>query len=204
MASYVTFLAAAVAGLGWAFYDYIFTGKLSGLGYCSGVVSGLVAITPAAGFVAPWSAIIIGFTAGIICNVATRLKTAFGFDDSLDAWGIHGVGGFYGAVITGVFAQKWVGLLDGTAINGGWVDGNFIQVGYQLAGAVAIAAWSFIVSYLILTLINFVPGLRLRASEEDELKGGDLGEMGEVAYELVPSSESSVAKMAEKEKTEVV
>ncbi|KAJ3079052.1 hypothetical protein HK102_004062 [Quaeritorhiza haematococci] len=200
MSSLVTFIAAGCGGLGWSLYEYIHTKKLSGLAYCSGVVAGLVAITPAAGFVAPWAAIAIGFSGGIVCCMGTRVKLLFGFDDSLDGWGVHGVGGMWGAIVTGFFSQKWIGLLDGTAINGGWVEGNFVQMGYQVAGAVAIAVWSFVISYALLFLINLVPGLSIRSSEEDELKGGDLGEMGEVAYELVPSSESPMAKMAEKEK----
>ncbi|KAJ3206657.1 hypothetical protein HDU67_008032 [Dinochytrium kinnereticum] len=187
MAALVTHVAAAAGGISWPLFDYFFSGKLSGLGFCSGAVSALVAVTPSAGFVAPWAAIIIGFSAGIFCNLACRVKGFFGFDDSLDAWGVHGVGGFVGNILTGIFAQKWVAALDGSVIQGGAVDGNWKQIGYQLAGSTVIAVYSFVFTYIVLTAMNFIPGLRLRPSEDDEILGGDLGEMGEVAYELVSS-----------------
>ncbi|RKO88842.1 ammonium transporter AmtB-like domain-containing protein, partial [Blyttiomyces helicus] len=196
MAALVTTVAASAAALSWVLWDYARTGKLSGLGFCSGAVAGLVAITPASGFVAPWAAIVIGILAGIICNAACSIKTLFGFDDTLDAWGVHGIGGFLGNILTGIFAQKWIAELDGSVINGGWVDGNFIQVGYQLAGSSAIAAWSFVVSTILLFVINKIPGLHIRPSEEEEELGADVGEMGEVAYELLPpSSEAAMAQM---------
>ncbi|KAJ3317757.1 hypothetical protein HDU76_001067 [Blyttiomyces sp. JEL0837] len=185
MAAAVTHIATAAGSLSWPLWDYMWTGKLSGLAFCSGAVAALVAITPASGYVAPWAAIIIGATAGVVCNISCRVKGFFGFDDSLDAWGVHGVGGFLGNILTGIFAQKWIAALDTTVINGGWVDGFYKQVGYQFAGSTAIAAYSFVLSYIILFGINMIPGLHLRPVEDDELLGGDLGEMGEVAYELV-------------------
>ncbi|KAL2916535.1 ammonium transporter [Polyrhizophydium stewartii] len=166
MAGTVTTVAAAAAALSWAFVDTIRTGKVSAVGFCSGAIAGLVAITPASGFVAPWAAIVIGLVAGVACNYATYIKNVFGFDDTLDAWGVHAVGGFLGNVLTGIFAQKWIGLLDGTAINGGWVDGNWVQVGYQVGGSVAIAAWSFFVSFVLLYAIDKIPGLKPALGEE--------------------------------------
>ncbi|KAJ3102482.1 hypothetical protein HDU96_009615 [Phlyctochytrium bullatum] len=185
MAALVTHVAAASGAIAWPVLDYFWSGKMSGLGFCSGAVSALVAVTPCSGFVAPWAAIVIGIIAGVSCNLACRIKGFFGFDDSLDAWGVHGVGGFLGNLLCGVFAQKWVAELDGGIIEGGWIEGNWRQMGYQLAGSTAIAAWSFIFTYIFLTVLNFIPGLKLRPSEDDEILGGDLGEMGEVAYELV-------------------
>jgi Amt family ammonium transporter len=183
--------------------------RVSGLGFCSGAVSALVAITPSAGYVAPWAAIIIGAIAGITCNLACRVKGYFGFDDALDAWGVHGVGGFIGNILTGIFAQKWVAGLDNSVIGGGAIDGNWIQLGYQTGASFVIAAYSFVLSFIILTAINYIPGLHLRPSEDDEILGGDLGEMGEVAYELVssfiePTPEMAAASGSKLEATVVV
>ncbi|RKO89493.1 ammonium transporter AmtB-like domain-containing protein [Blyttiomyces helicus] len=192
MAAFVTTIAASCAALSWVVWDYSYTKKLSGLGFCSGAVAGLVAITPASGYVAPWAAIIIGILDGVLCNVACRIKAIFGFDDTLDAWGVHGLGGFLGNILTGVFAQKWIGELDGTTIDGGWVEKNWRQVG-------AIAAWSFVVSMILLAVINKITGLHIRPTEEDEDLGADLGEMGEVACELVAADPNSqMAVMLEK------
>ncbi|KAI9350002.1 ammonium transporter AmtB-like domain-containing protein [Zopfochytrium polystomum] len=180
MAGAVTHIATATGALAWPDHRL-----------CA--VAALVAITPASGFVAPWAAIVIGAAAGIVCNFACRIKGFFGFDDSLDAWGVHGVGGFLGNVLTGFLAQRWIPTLDGTnsdaltIVPGGAVDGHWVQVGWQIAGSSAIAAYSFFGSLIILSIINFIPGLKLRVSEDDEILGGDLGEMGEVAYELVSS-----------------
>ncbi|KAJ3099101.1 hypothetical protein HDU97_003480 [Phlyctochytrium planicorne] len=189
MAAVVTHLAAAAGAIAWPAWDYFWSKKFSGLGFCSGAVAGLVAITPASGFVAPWASVIIGLLAGVVCNCSCRIKGYFGFDDALDAWGVHGVGGFFGNILTGIFAQKWVASLDDTIIDGGWVDGNFKLVGYQLAGSLAIAAYSFALSYVILSVLDRIPGLQLRVSEDSEILGGDLGEMGEVAYQLVAAEE---------------
>ncbi|KAH9267511.1 hypothetical protein BASA83_009900 [Batrachochytrium salamandrivorans] len=127
----------------------------------------------------------------------------FAFDDSLDAWGVHGVGGMLGSILTGVFAQKTIASLDGTSIDGGWIDGNWIQVGYQTAGTLAIAAWSFIVSCIILYLMNIIPGLELRPTPEEEDAGADYTEMGETSHitettrmmsMVIPSLSSDVGK----------
>ncbi|KAJ3053333.1 hypothetical protein HK097_004506 [Rhizophlyctis rosea] len=200
MAGLVTTVAAATAGLSWTLWDYLFVhkGKVSGLGFCSGAVAGLVVITPAAGFVAPWAAIVMGIIGGIFCNMGCRLKNVFGFDDSLDAWGVHGFGGFLGNILTGIFAQKWVATLDGAVINGGWMDQNWIQLGYQVGGSLAIAVWSFVISYILLTIINFIPGLHIRPTEDEELLGSDI-QMGEVAYELMATRTAhNLAVMADR------
>jgi Amt family ammonium transporter len=165
-------------------FDYIKSRKLSAFGFCSGAVSGLVAITPAAGFVAPWASIVIGLSTGIVCNIACKLKNVISFDDSLDAFGIHGVGGLWGSILTGFFAQQLIGDLDGVTISAGWIDGNFIQVPYQIAGALATALWSFVVTYIVLITINRIPGLQFRVSSDAELIGCDLAEMGETAYKI--------------------
>ena len=138
MSTAVTMIAAASGGLAWVWFDYAFTRKLSALSFCSGVVVGLVGITPASGFVAPWAAVVIGPFTALFCNLWIRGKKYVGVDDSFDAFSVHGCGGFVGNVLTGIFAQKWVARLDGTEIDGGWVEGNWIQVAYQLGSSTAI------------------------------------------------------------------
>ncbi|KAI8809817.1 ammonium transporter AmtB-like domain-containing protein [Cladochytrium replicatum] len=184
MAAMVTTLATAAGALSWTFWDMIFSGNMSGLGFCSGAVAALVAITPAAGYVAPWAALVIGALAGVICNLGCRLKGFLGFDDALDAWGVHGVGGMVGNVLTGFFAQKSIAALDGSVIPGGAMDGHWIQLGYQVAGTAAIAGYSFVVSYVVLRLIHLIPGLQLRPTDEYEQIGADIAEMGEIGYEI--------------------
>ncbi|KAI9203346.1 ammonium transporter AmtB-like domain-containing protein [Polychytrium aggregatum] len=185
MAAFVTTVAACAGAMSWLLYDFVNNRKLSGLGFCSGAVAALVGITPSSGFVAPWAALVIGAVSGVVCNLSCHIKVKFGFDDSLDAWGVHGVGGFVGNIMTGVFAQAWIATLDGTSIPGGWMDGNWIQVGYQLAGSSAIAAYSFVGTYLILYLLDLIPGLDFRPTEEEEKKGGDIACMGETAYQIL-------------------
>lgn len=189
LAAFVTMVSASCGALTWASIVQVTTKKWSAEAFCAGAVAGLVGITPASGFVAPWAAIVIGVTSGALGCYSVRLKHMFGFDDTLDAFGLHGVIGAWGNIMTGIFATKWVAALDGAAINGGFIDGNFIQMGYQLADTVAVAAYSFTVSYAILFIMNKVPGLSLRS--KDEVIGCDLGEMGEVAYEAVSVTTSS-------------
>ncbi|KAI8812735.1 ammonium transporter AmtB-like domain-containing protein [Cladochytrium replicatum] len=184
MAGLVTTVAAASGGITWLMFDYIFTRKLSSVSLSSGIVAALVGITPGAGYVAPWASIVIGSVTALVCNLACSVKHKLGFDDALDAFGLHGVGGVVGNLLTGIFAQKWVASLDGTGIDGGWLDGNFIQLGYQLAGTAAIAVWSFGISYVILSVLNLIPGLRLRVPEESELLGLDVSHMGEQMFEF--------------------
>ncbi|KAJ1552287.1 hypothetical protein HK405_011910 [Cladochytrium tenue] len=191
MAGAVTHIAAATGALAWPLTDYFVTGKMSGLGLCSGAVAALVGITPASGFVAPWAAVVIGGLTAIVCNFSCRIKGFLGFDDALDAWGVHGIGGLVGNIVTGILAQRWIPTLDATntdtttVVPGGAIDGHPIQIGWQAAGSFAIAGYSFFGSLIILSIINIIPGLQLRVSKDDEIIGGDLGEMGEVAYELV-------------------
>jgi Amt family ammonium transporter len=183
MACVVTNLAASVGGLTWVLLDYRHDRKLSVLGFCSGAVAGLVAITPGSGFVSPASSVAIGFVGATACNLAVRLKHAFKYDDAFDVFAVHGVGGIVGNILTGVFAQKWVANLDGfTVINGGWLDGNWIQVPYQIADSAAGLGWSFTVTYLILFIMNKIPGLSIRAKTEHEQRGLDIAELGETAY----------------------
>jgi Amt family ammonium transporter len=182
MAASVTSIAASAGGLTWVLFDYRHERKLSALGFCSGAVAALVSITPASGFVAPWAAIVIGFLAGLVCNLCCHLKHVLGYDDALDVFGTHGMGGVLGNILTGIFAQQWIARLDNSNIDGGWVDGNWIQVPKQLAGSAAGAAWSFCWTCVILIIMQKTPGLALRLNKDNEEMGVDLAEMGEVAY----------------------
>ena len=165
MAMLVTQLATAAAALGWMFAEWISRGKPSVLGIASGAVAGLVAITPASGFVGPTPAVIIGLIAGVVCFVAaTSLKHVMGYDDSLDAFGVHGIGGILGALLTGVFVSK--------EISG--VDGSFLV---QLKGVAVTVIYGFAASFLILFLIDKTMGLRV--SEEQEREGLDISLHGE-------------------------
>jgi len=182
-AAVVTHLAASIAGLTWMGLDYWFASrKLTSMGFCAGCVSGLVAITPAAGYVTPASSLAIGCIGACCCFSATHLKTKFGFDDAMDVFAVHGVGGATGSILTGIFAQSWVFTLDGSSSNGGWLSYNFERVGYQLAGICAIGGWSFCVSFIILTIMDKIPWIGLRVPPEHESIGTDLALMGELAY----------------------
>ena len=172
MAMTVTQIATAMAGLTWMFVEWIARGKPTVLGIASGAVAGLVAITPASGFVGPAGALVIGIAAGVLCYLgATGLKHAFGYDDALDCFGVHAVGGAAGALLTGVFAISQYG---GTA---GLIEGNAIQVWYQVEGIVIVIVYDVIVSLILLKLVDMVIGLRV--SEDEEQEGLDLALHGE-------------------------
>jgi ammonium transporter, Amt family len=175
MAMAVTQIATATAALAWMFVEWALKGKPSVLGICSGAVAGLVAITPASGFVDPRGALIIGIAAGVICYWgATGLKHAFGYDDSLDAFGVHGVGGTVGAILTGVLAVSAIGG-DGKS---GLIDGNSHQVIIQLYGVACTIVYDAIVSLILLKGIDLIIGLRVDTDSERE--GLDLNLHGEV------------------------
>jgi len=165
MAMLATQLATAAAALAWMFAEWITKGKPSVLGIASGAVAGLVAITPASGFVGPVPAVIIGVTAGVVCYfAATTLKSALGYDDSLDAFGVHGIGGIIGALLTGVFASKEISGSDGSVFTQSWGVGTTLIYG-------------FIVSFIILKVIDMTIGLRV--TEEQERVGLDISQHGE-------------------------
>jgi|APTNR8051073442_1049403.scaffolds.fasta_scaffold04588_5 Amt family ammonium transporter len=172
MAMAVTQIAAAAAALSWMFAEWMLKGKPSVLGIVSGAVGGLVAITPASGFVNPVGALIIGAIAGVACYWgAVGLKHALKYDDSLDAFGVHGVGGIVGALLTGVFAVEAIG---GTP---GLLEGNPGQVWTQFVGVVATIVWSAVMSFVILKIIDLIIGIRV--DEESEVGGLDLALHGE-------------------------
>jgi Amt family ammonium transporter len=182
-----THFGAASAALGWLLIEWIKQGKPTALGGISGAVAGLVGITPAAGFVTPMSALIIGFLAGVICFFAvTEVKKRLGYDDSLDAFGVHGVGGFTGAILTGVFANSAVNTVfkdaNGAALPSGLLEGNPKQVLNQLIGALIAIALSCVASFIILKVVDLLVGVRVTG--EDEVAGLDLSQHGEEGYNL--------------------
>ncbi|KAI1273881.1 ammonium transporter [Xylaria sp. FL0933] len=186
MACIVTHLAASVGGITWVLLDYRLEKKWSVVGFCSGAISGLVAITPASGFVTPWAAVIFGVVGGIGCNIATKLKFLMGADDALDIFAVHAIGGIIGNLLTGLFAADYIAILDGsTKIPGGWINHNYIQLGYQIADSVAGFSYSFVLTCVILFLMNLIPGLSLRVKPEEEDIGIDDIQLGEFAYDYV-------------------
>ncbi len=169
-----TQIAAGMGMVGWMLAEYIKVGKASALGGASGIVAGLVAITPAAGFVEPGWSIVIGIVAGYICQVAVTLKVKLGYDDSLDAFGVHAVGGAWGALATGLFVT-----VGGT----GLLAGNISQVGVQIVGIIAAAAYSFAVTYGLVAIIDKTIGFRV--DDEEEEMGLDTTQHGETGYNMV-------------------
>ncbi len=173
-----TNLGAAAATLTWVFAEWLTLGKPTVLGAASGAVAGLVAITPGSGFVAPMGALVIGGAAGVICFWAVRMKSSFGYDDALDVVGVHGVGGIWGALATGLFAS--------VAVNAAGANGLFYGNPKQfLIQAVAVSAsitFAFVGSLILLKLTDRI--VRLRVDEEDERMGLDLSQHDENAYAL--------------------
>jgi Amt family ammonium transporter len=165
MAMLTTQMATAAAALAWMTAEWLSRGKPSVLGIASGAVAGLVAVTPASGFVGPSAAVVIGLIAGIVCFLgATSLKHVMGYDDSLDAFGVHGIGGIVGALLTGVFVSK--------EISG--ADGSFL---IQLKGVAVTVIYGFAASYIILNIIDKTMGLRV--AEDQEREGLDISLHGE-------------------------
>jgi len=182
----VTHIAASVGGITWCLLDYRFDKKWSVVGFCSGAVAGLVAITPGSGFVPPWSAVVIGILAGIGCNFGTKIKFLVRVDDALDIFSVHAIGGLIGNICTGLFAANYIAHLDGyTVISGGWVNQNYIQLGYQLAGSCAGFFYAFGMTCALLFVMNLIPGLSLRATGDEEELGIDDSMLGEFAYDYV-------------------
>ena len=168
--------AAAAAALAWMFTEWFTHGKPTALGAASGAVAGLVSITPAAGFVGPLSAIIIGAVGGLLCYKACNLKARLGYDDSLDVVGVHGIGGTWGALATGLFASKAIN----PAGNDGLFYGNPTQLAVQAITVVATIAFALVMTFIILSILKAAMGLRV--SEEEERMGLDLTQHNERGY----------------------
>jgi Amt family ammonium transporter len=172
----VTHISTAAAALSWMILEWAYRGNPTVLGAASGAVAGLVAITPASGFVGPVSAIIIGLVGGGLCYFAINLKSKLGYDDSLDVVGVHGVGGTWGALATGLFACKAIN----SAGNDGLFFGNFSLIGIQALSIVSAWIYSFVVTLILLKILDWTMGLRV--SEEHEINGLDISQHGESGY----------------------
>jgi Amt family ammonium transporter len=172
----VTHIASALAALSWIFAERLHRGKATTLGAASGAVAGLVAITPASGFVGPLSAVVIGALAGVICYGGVMLKTKLGYDDSLDVVGIHGLGGSWGALATGLFANKAINP-DGA---NGLFFGNPGQLWIQFVSVIATMVFAFVMTLIILKVLDVLIGLRV--SDEEEEKGLDISLHNETGY----------------------
>jgi Amt family ammonium transporter len=182
-----THFGAAAAALGWAAAEWLTRGKASVLGAISGAVAGLVAITPASGFVAPMPALVIGLIAGVFCFfMVAKVKGIFGYDDSLDVFGVHGAGGTVGAVLTGIFASQAVNAIykdsHGNSLPVGLIDGNAHQLLNQLVGVAIAWVLAIVGTLVILKVVDVVIGLRV--SSEHEIQGLDLSQHGEEGYNL--------------------
>jgi Amt family ammonium transporter len=176
-----THFGAAAAAVGWSAAEWIKNGKASALGAISGAVAGLVAITPAAGFVGPMPALVIGLVAGVFCYLmVTRVKAIFGYDDALDAFGVHGAGGTIGALLTGVFAQQVINPIFGAGKPVGGLDGHWGQVGNQIVGIAIAWGFALVGTIVILKITDLITGFRV--TEEQEQEGLDVTQHGEEAY----------------------
>ncbi|PYT39697.1 MAG: ammonia channel protein [Acidobacteria bacterium] len=178
-----THFGAAAAALSWSAAEWIKNGRASALGAISGAVAGLVAITPAAGFVGPMPALAIGIIAGAVCYwMVTKVKALFGYDDALDAFGVHGAGGTIGALLTGVFAQQVINPIFGAGKPVGGLDGHWGQVGNQLAGVLVAWIFALVGTLVLLKIVDLLTGIRV--PEEHEIEGLDITQHGEEAYNL--------------------
>jgi Amt family ammonium transporter len=178
-----THFATAAAALSWSAAEWIKNGRASALGAISGAVAGLVAITPASGFVGPMPALAIGFIAGALCYLmVTKVKMMFGYDDALDAFGVHGAGGTIGALLTGVFAQQAINPIFGAGKAVGGMDGNWGQVGNQLVGVLIAWMVALVGTIVLLKITDIITGLRV--TEDQEIEGLDITQHGEEAYNL--------------------
>jgi Amt family ammonium transporter len=188
MACWNSCLAAMFGAATWCILDYRLAKKWSMVGWCSGCISGLVAATPASGFIPPWAAVILGIVTGIVANFSTKIKFWIRIDDSMDVFAEHGVAGIVGLIFNAFFAADYIIGLDGVStgiITGGWLNHNWKQLYIQIAYIVACTAYAFVMSAIIAFVIDKIPGLHLRASEEAELLGMDDDQLGEFAYDYV-------------------
>jgi Amt family ammonium transporter len=178
-----THFGAAAAAIGWAAAEWIRNGKPSALGAISGAVAGLVAITPASGFVTPMGALWIGLIAGVGCYLmVVKVKNIFGYDDSLDAFGVHGAGGTIGAILTGLFANSGINAIFGASKATGFFEGNHGQVVNQLVGVAIAWTLSIVGTLIILFVVDKLIGLRV--SEDEEREGLDISQHGEEGYDF--------------------
>lgn len=188
MACWNSNITATMAAFTWVALDFRLARKWSMVGWCSGTISGLVAATPASGFITTWGSVVLGITTGVICNFATKIKYWIRIDDSMDVFAEHGIAGMIGLMFNALFGASYIIGLDGVNTGlyaGGWVTHNYKQFYIQLVYVIAVTAYTFTVSAILAYLVNYIPGLHLRASEEAELLGMDDDQLGEFAYDYV-------------------
>lgn len=178
MAAVVTNMAASAGAITLVLLEYRHSKQFSPVAFCTGAIIGMVAITPGSGYVAPLGSVVIASVTAFICHLCMTMKHHFPIDDAADVFICHGIAGLCGNTLTGVFAQASIAALDGTVIPGGWLDGHWMQVPYQLAGSCAAMAWSFVLSLIILNVIDKIPGLKLRMESTSELEGVDKVDLG--------------------------
>ncbi|CAF1234073.1 unnamed protein product [Adineta steineri] len=188
LACVVTNLAACTGGFTWCMLDYFLTKpryKFTVFGFCMGSMAGLVCITPGSGYVSAPSSLVFGIGGSTCVYFGRKIKTLLKIDDAFDIFAQHGIGGFVGCLLTGIFAQKYIPALDQVTIAGGWLDGNWIQMSYQLALTGAAFVWSFVMTLIILFIMNKIPGLALRASEEAISEGIDYDQFNEYTHDYI-------------------
>ncbi|KAH9927520.1 ammonium transporter [Epithele typhae] len=187
MAIWNSMLAAAMAGLVWCALDWRVERKVSMVGLCSGMIAGLVAATPASGYIPQWAAVAMGIVVGAIANYSTKIKFFLRIDDALDLCAEHAIGGIVGLLFNGLFADAAIIALDGvpTSASGGWLNHNWKQLYIQLAYVAACCGYAFTVTALLAAGVNAVPGLHLRATPEQMALGMDDAELGEFATDYV-------------------
>jgi Amt family ammonium transporter len=188
MACWNSNLTCVFAAMTWVILDWRLARKWSMVGWCSGAISGLVAATPASGYITPWASVALGIVTGIVANFGTKVKYWIKIDDSMDVFAEHGIAGMVGLFFNGIFGASYVIGLDGVntgSIPGGWIEHNWKQLYMQIAYIVACTVYAFFVSAAIAKAIDMIPGLKLRASEEAELLGMDDDQLGEFAYDYV-------------------
>ncbi|ORY87542.1 ammonium transporter MEP2 [Protomyces lactucae-debilis] len=181
-----TNIAGAMGGITWCLLDYRLERSLTMVGFCSGVIAGLVAATPSSGYIGPSPAVAVGVLAGACCNYATKIKFLLKIDDSMDVFAEHGVGGIIGLLCCAFFGAEYVTALDGVSYGiGGWFSKNWAQMYKQLGWIGFCCAWTWTITCLICFVINKIPGLHLRTSEDGELRGIDEDQIGEFAFDYV-------------------
>lgn len=187
MACWNTNLTAISSAITWSILDFRLARKWSMVGFCSGLISGLVAATPASGFINPHSAILLGVLSGVICNYSTKIKYLLRIDDTMDVFAEHGVAGIVGLIFNAFFGADYIIGLDGVNLDvqAGWVNKNWVAMGWQIAYVLACCSYTWVMTCIICYALDYTPGLQLRATEQAELLGMDDDQLGEFAYDYV-------------------
>lgn len=187
MAAWNSNITAAFGGVTWCLLDFRLERKYTMVGFCSGTIAGLVAATPASGYIPPWASVILGIVTGAVCNYATKIKYLVGIDDALDLFAEHAIGGMLGLLANGLFADNEIIALDGvnTAVPGGWIRHNYKQLYIQFAYVVACSVYVFVMTAILAKLVDICPYGGLRASENGEILGMDDDQIGEFVQDFV-------------------